>query len=79
VAAAILDRLLHHATVVNIKGRATGCEGTRRSSKERRGRLGSEQELCTFRDRLSALFVIANSVYAYGTLSAEREGDGPSV
>jgi DNA replication protein DnaC len=39
VAAAILNRLLHHATVVNIRARVTGCEGTRRSSKERRGRL----------------------------------------
>jgi hypothetical protein len=39
VAAAILDRLLHHATVVNIKGRATGCESTRFLSPGRRERL----------------------------------------
>jgi DNA replication protein DnaC len=39
VAAAILDWLLHHATVVNIKARATGCAGIRLSSRGRRGRL----------------------------------------
>jgi len=36
VATAILDRLLHHATVINIKARATGCGPTSRPAQERR-------------------------------------------
>jgi IstB-like ATP binding protein len=54
VASAIVDRLLHNATVINIKGHSY-----RAASKPREGVLWSrDPELCTFRAQLCALFAI---------------------
>ncbi len=58
VASAILDRLLHHATVVNIKGQLPHA-GPRPSPQPGRPPLCSADlvRLCTFRGDLSASFV----------------------
>jgi IstB-like ATP binding protein len=61
VATAILDRLLHHATVVNIRGQSYRCGPTCRH----RGRAllcsADADRFCTFRGDLSAPFVLARN------------------
>lgn len=61
VAAAILDRLLHHATVGDIKGKSYRMRGHHAQLEGEGGVAYDLSELRTFRDRLTALFVIANS------------------
>jgi hypothetical protein len=48
VAAAILDRLLHHATVITIKGKATACAATPTPWTQARSGLCSERGCALF-------------------------------
>ena len=59
VASAIVDRLLHSATVLNIRGASYRVRNNvaSRSSREAVLWLADPRDLCTFRAQLCALFV----------------------
>lgn len=63
VASAIVDRLLHNATVINIKGHSYRMRHYDAAQQAKRGVLRSrDPELWTFRAQLCALFVLAYGV-----------------
>ncbi len=69
VAGAILDRLLHHATVVNVKGQSYRMP----AQVPHRGRAllcsADLGRLCTFRSDLSAPFVLSPTITTARSMS----------
>jgi hypothetical protein len=65
VASAIVDRLLHSATVLNIRGASYRMRNYVDQQKLREETVlwsAEPRDLCTFRDHLCALFVVPYTI-----------------